>query len=258
MITSLMFNRVVNIGVNSKREIFLNINGKDTKLNLDSDIPVIRYRFANTITNNEIDFIKKNMQTFNRTVHIVEFNYNEVDVNIIQQIRNAQLMVGIILHVDINEEEVLNKQLNAEHIALTTIGGLGIDRVVFNDKSDKMDTIAFNALCKAFASAHGINKNDIGICGSPLSFGENCCLSAVKAREIMARYSTIKDLPLPSSNHQDMNNCGCIRFVIVTDDIALREIVKSTNKTQTNKTEKVKEVKKKSPTGVNLYNQFSL
>jgi hypothetical protein len=59
----------------------------------------------------------------------------------------------------------------------------------------------------------------MGICSSPLSFDDMACLTAVKAREIMSRYSTTTDVALPSANHQSMNCCGCIRYVTVTEDI---------------------------------------
>lgn len=262
MITSILFKKVVNVGVNSKREIFVNIGEKEVKLNLDTDIPVIRYKFDGEIGNDEVTFIKNNMLVFNRTVPILELKYDAIGVELLRQIREANMQIGVILHVDIFENEVLNKALNPEHKAFTNIAGLNVDRVVFNDVSDKMDTIAFNTLVKEFADAHGMNKKDIGICGSPLSFGENCCLSSIKAREIMAKYSTIMDLPLPSGNHQDMNTCGCMRYVVINDNLPIKETATKAPRTagakkSENKDDTVK-VKKSAPSGFTTYNNFRL
>jgi hypothetical protein len=89
---------------------------------------------------------------------------------------------------------------------------------MLKDRSSTLDTVAFKSITAAFCRPLKIDPNSVGCCNSPLSFSECACLTAIKARELMTVYSDVADVALPSANHQSMDCCGCIRYLIIDHD----------------------------------------
>ena len=86
-------------------------------------------------------------------------------------------------------------------------------------------------IIKHTAKTLSVAENKVGICSSPLCMQDNlACLTAVTARELAAVYATAKDLVSPSANHQDMNTCGCIRYMVINSDIEAPADTKSEKK----------------------------
>ena len=104
--------------------------------------------------------------------------------------------------------------------------GVVIDRIMLKDNTITMDTLASIRMKKNVYELFGEqleggkDYKDIGICQSPLSFSDgNACLTAIRARELSAKYSNDEELALPSANHECMNTCGCIRYMVIDKDI---------------------------------------
>lgn len=212
MIVSLVLEETYKLNINANRMVKVD----NHNLNVDKDIPIIRYRFKK-YTDNEVKYIEDMMSNLNRVTHLAEINLDE---HTSDNIKKLPTMAKFIYSA-ITEDEVQSASLSVEKLnllrGLKEVSG-NIDRVMLRDKSKTLDTITYSKIAGAVTSILGIPADCVGVCSSPLSFGENCCLSAVRAREIMTKYSTVADVALPSANHQCMNCCGCIRYIVVNSD----------------------------------------
>lgn len=211
---------IVNLLITGKHTININENGiikiGDKLINVDKDIPIVRYRFEN-YGESEIEYIKSLMKKMSRATHLAEVPLRDNTSDILKELPTMAKFV----YSEISDDEATNVKLNSTKEELISRlrenKGL-IDRVVFKDKTSTMDTVTFSQIVDSVAKLLGMPVGTFAICDSPLSFGERCCLSAVKAREIMSKYSSIADVALPSANHQSMNCCGCVRFIVVDKD----------------------------------------
>lgn len=222
MITSIALTGKYNIGVNSNNKIKVD----DKVLSLDSEIPFVRYRF-NEYDDSSIEYISAMKAKFVKQTHLAEMQLVAGIGQIVDKLN--PLLVAKYIYIDLTDETVsagklddATKQLiESEQIFQKLSLGV-IDRVMFRDKSSTLDLVAFNKivanLIAPYKSLPNVNKDNIGVCSSPLSFGDMCCLTAVRARDLMAKYSASADVALPSANHQNMNTCGCIRYVVVSSD----------------------------------------
>lgn len=216
MISSIVVTGKYNIGMNASKKIKIS----DNLFSVEKDIPFIRYRL-DTYDDSTIEYIKKMMQQFNVSTHLAEFKLDANILSAITLVNNNIQNIAKYVYIDVTEEEVQAKALAPEKLALLAqVSTLGIDRFMFKDKSTSLDTITVREFMKVLRASYNISESNIGVCSSPLSFGDLACLTAVKARELMSLYSTVADVALPSANHQCMNCCGCIRYVVVSEDIA--------------------------------------
>lgn len=216
MISSIVVTKCCKIGMNTKQKIKVD----NTLFSIEKDIPFIRYRLGK-YGEAEVEYIKRMMEQFKYSTHLVEL---EITENLPDEIR---LLEGInlakYLYTDITNDDVLEGNLKpAIREILHKIDLNTIDRLMFKDKSSILDLVNTRKIGKILKDEfrHTLfSESNIGVCSSPLSFGELACLTAVKARELMSRYSDIADVALPSANHQCMNCCGCIRYMIIDKDL---------------------------------------
>jgi len=215
MISSIVLTGKHKINMNSAKKIKVG----DNILSVEKDIPFVRYRF-DSYDESALAYIKSIMEQFNISTHLVEIPLNENVVVALQLISSQFSNVAKYVYIELTEAEVQARQLDQNKLAL--IGAtlsFGIDRYMLKDKSVSLDTITARAIIKSLVTCFRIAESNVGVCSSPLSFSDWACLTAVKARELMSVYSPIADVPLPSANHQCMNCCGCIRYMVVSEDL---------------------------------------
>lgn len=220
-----------NIGItNNKIEL------EGNTLDIKKEIPFLRYALGE-ITDDKIEYIKAMKEKFSASTHLVEVTANE-NPNIadtVSKIRNSIDSVAIYVYFNITDDNITSGSLAFTMIeAIKSLKSTSVDRIMFKDKTTTLDTVMSQNLIKQAAKESGFAFSMFGICSSPLSFGESACLTAIKARELMSKYSSIADVALPSANHQCMNCCGCIRYIEVTDNIeapAIKEKKSSKPKT---------------------------
>ena len=261
MVTSLVLNGTHKIGINSSRKIKLNAaEDKEVIVSIDKEVPFIRYRFSE-YTDKEISYIKEMMNTFNLSTHLIELNIISNPIEVLEKLKNEQILnIAKYIYIDVDDNVVQNGTIDPAYIDM--IGELmqyDIDRYMLKDKSKSLNTVVANNIIKAITTRYNklLHSDQFGICSSPLSFGESACLTAVKARELMSKYSNISDMAIPSANHQCMNCCGCIRYIEINSDIAAPADGGNTTKKNVNKeksdTEHKPSVKAKNNIMVGMY-----
>lgn len=192
---------------------------KDNKLSL-KEVPFVRYRF-DSYNEEDIEYINKMKELFKYSSHLVELTINE---NIDKELELVDGIENIIkyLYIPVDNEDVLNGISDSKLELVEKATDIYIDRVMLKDNSTNLDVVASLRLKKDMSAYFDdiANYNDIGVCQSPLSFdGNNACLTAVRARELSAEYAENDMIALPSSNHECMNTCGCIRYIKIENDI---------------------------------------
>ena len=96
---------------------------------------------------------------------------------------------------------------------------INIDRIMLKDLSSSLCFVTVSNLKNEIIKELNIKESDIGVCMSPLSNNGEQCLSALKARELMAKYVEIENVAIPTLNHEGMNGgCGCIRYFEIVGD----------------------------------------
>ena len=215
MITSIKLSRACKIGMNTKGDIKLGENVINKK-----DIPFVRYDFG-SYTDEDKAYIIQNMQSFDKSVHMIQYRVGESlfsDIEIMSELNDK---VVKYLYVDITQQDMLNTTINPAFILQMedAKAKCNFDRYMIVDKTDNMSLAAAKMIIKELANRLHVDIDKIGICSSPLCMDGNlACLTAVRARELAAIYSTSNDMATPSSNHQDMNCCGCMRFIKIDND----------------------------------------
>ena len=217
MITALSFNKIVSIGFGESGTFKIN----DDKFSI-SDIPIVRFRFP-IYTELELNFIKLCKEKFSKSACLVEVQYDDNVVNNINILSDIEEDVAMYLYIN-----VLDETMNADYSTIelpSEVEDFDWDRIMLKDLTTSLYTVRAEQLKFDIANLFDIEISDVGICGSPLSFGENACLTAVKARELLAMYCDSSDCPIPSANHQ-VGNCGCIRCLNIETDL-LPTVIKS-------------------------------
>ena len=215
MISSILLNGPYKIGQNSNKKIKVN----DTILSVEKEIPFVRYSFG-TYTDSDLDYIKSMMGQFPVSTHLVQLKLDDNTAEMVSKVR-AIGSLAVFVYGEITEDEVQAGSVSADTLEkMAKLKGLDIDRIMLKDVSTNLDTMSIRKFIKQLKAATGFPEKTFGICGSPYSFEDMCCLNAVRAREIMAKYSSISDVALPSANHQNMNTCGCIRYIAINNDLA--------------------------------------
>lgn len=215
MVTSIVLTDCYSIGINGSKKFKVN----DNVLSVEKDIPFVRYRF-NQYTDREFEYIKNMIQKFSNSTHLAEIKLDERTVEIVKYIEENISNMAKFIYIDITDDAVLNGTVGDEiKDLLEPVVEFDIDRVMLRDKSTKLDTVAAKRIITDLGTEFDLDDEMIGICSSPLCFGEWACLTAVKARELMSKYNNLSDVALPSANHQSMNTCGCIRYMIISENL---------------------------------------
>lgn len=231
MITTLKIKKAVNVSVSSSGKF--TIAGMESTFSI-KDIPAIRYNF-DTYGTEEFNTIENCYKTFTHSLHLVEVNLMKHNISdIYEKLTAMNIKFAYLVHIDITDAH--EETHSFSDIELNLLKGLSlvpVDRLMLTDKSTSLDRLGYNDLRMIASKESGIKLDKIGICSSPLTQHDDCCLSAVVERELAARYASI-DAVLPSANHQNDNDCcKCLRYIVVSTDIM------ASGKTQT-KSEKTK------------------
>lgn len=225
---------ISSIVVTDTFKIEVNENGKfnmgDTVMNI-SDVPFVRYRFKQEKSVEEIiSYIKSMMDKFPKSAHLYEIHtINEGTVELVEALEDTFTNLAKFAYIYVDDNMVLNKEIPEEIMDIISDinDDFTLDRIMLKDNSTTLDPINADRLRDKIAKELDYSINDIGVCSSPLSFGELCCLTAVKARELAAEYVEDSDFPLPTANHQSMNCCGCIRYYVFEADSTAPEVKNS-------------------------------
>lgn len=214
MISSIVLKDRYNINLNSKNRII--VEGVELSY---ADVPFVRYRF-DKYSKEDLEYISKVKNKFNKSTHLVEITVKDDDVSILEFLEALPSGVAKYLYVDLTDEDVSNCAIRSEISSiLCRAVSYDIDRIMIRDRSTTLDMVTFKEIVKSLMRLTRLSEDKFGVCSSPLSFSDLACLTAVKARELMSKYSDTTDVALPSSNHQCMNCCGCIRYIVATKDI---------------------------------------
>lgn len=212
---------ITSIVLTGRHSIYLDRYSKfkyeDYRLSI-KDIPYVRYRF-NAYGDAEIEYIKNLKSKFIYSIHLVEVCLSEDTKDILNKIDKNLENVVVYVYIPINDEVVSNGFSDKELDNINSIYNLPFERVMLKDNSTTLDNLTALDLKERVSSILRVPEEDIGICSSPLSFdNRNACLTALKARELAALYADNDNIALPTANHQCMNNCGCIRYLIINKD----------------------------------------
>lgn len=222
MVTSIVVKGRFNIGVNSKDKIY--IEEKHVAL---KDIPFVRYRF-NCYGNDDIEYIKNSIKKFKHSIHMVEVTIQDgciEQLNTMDEVDDFENVVRYV-YIPVDNNCVLEGSIgerSKELLEEIADNEIGYDRIMIKDNSDTLQYIVANKLKAEIAEITGDDVDDIGVCSSPLSFDNQACLTALKARELAAEYGVDEDMALPTANHQCMECCGCIRYYVIDEDIPVKE-----------------------------------
>lgn len=240
MITSIVLTGTHKIGIDSYGKFMVGDVKVSTK-----EVPFVRYRFDN-FADKELDYIKEMKKTFNFSAHMAEVTIGEDTVETLNKIGNIGNIVRFV-YIPVDDTDVLDGFSEEKMELFKSILGINIDRLMLKDKSTNLDTVASLRLKKQLNTLLNIPVGEIGVCSSPLSFdGKNACLTAVKARELSAEYAESDEVALPSSNHECMNCCGCIRYHLFNCDVEAPIAKKGTGGTKTSTKEKKESTGEKS------------
>ena len=252
MVTSIVLTGTYKIGISATGKIKTPDN-----ITIDlKDIPFVRYRFQ-TYGEEQYKFIQENKKNF-PCVHIVEIELDTNTVDIINKITEMDDMIGKIVYIPINDNHIINGFSDEELQLIKDVSDCEFDRLAIKDKSTTLQSIALTKLKKQVSGASGIEENEIAVCGGAYCFmNGNACLTAVRAREMLAKYSERDDVVVPSANHEGKidavdsndvctNKCGCIRYHIYNSDMPA-PASKSVGKKSDSEDKKVQEPKKKDP-----------
>lgn len=168
-------------------------------------------------------FIKKMMARFPHSLHVCHLT----DVSDLTCIADTEVFdkIPLIVHMGVNDVDLQALQAGSDlMIGLPegTVESRRVDRVMLDDNTQTLFTVDANKLRKIYAKAFCLSIESVGVCGSPLSMGETCCLTAQRHREWAARYVTDPFVVLASANHQGGvpgQHCACLREYPVTKDI---------------------------------------
>lgn len=197
-----------------------------------SDVAYVRYRFEDFSLPDTLDYIGNSIKKFYLSSHLIEVNLSEHSGDDINNICDTFENVIAFLYIDVDDIDVDRGCLSEQKILLLKHFkecDAFVERVMLKDKSSSLYTISGNRIRESVANLLGISTSDIGFCQSPLSLCDgNCCLTAERARKLSAEYNEFDSASLPSSNHEfkNGNNCGCIKYHVVTNPLTFNEKLK--------------------------------
>lgn len=233
MVTNVMLKGRYNVGVNSKGVIYY----ENKPISVEKDVPIVRYRFGE-YSGEDLEYILRMMKIFKNSAHVIEFELSEKtseQYDKLSETLGGEAKVARFLRVVIDDTDAGCGEIYSDKMKL--LDGLRdkyFDRYMLVDKTSFLDYITTKRLMRNAAKYLGVRDGDVGVCGCASSFGGDQCISAVKARELMSMYTANSDgeskVALPTANHEDMNQCGCIRHIIIEHDIEAREVESKSSK----------------------------
>lgn len=262
MVSSIVVTGCYNIGMNSSSKIKVN----KILLSAKTDIPFIRYRFK-SYGDQEYNYIKAMKTKFDKSVHLAEIDLNEDTLDTLEKLYDNIENIVKYIYIDLTDANVAMEKLDDSQLELLESLAdmdIEIDRIMFRDKTTSLNLVSYKKIINPIMDILDLDEDYFGICSSPLSFGDYACLTAVKARELMSMYSDSIDVPIPTANHQCMNCCGCIRYMVVDQDIPapldtkLKENKSSTNSKDSTTNNENKTSKPRAKKSIIRVNQFSL
>lgn len=218
MVCNLVLTGKHNIGIN-KEKFMLNNEKVDIK-----DVSFIRYRF-DKYTDEEADYIAETMKKFNYSTHLAEVYLYPGFCDDVNKLTERFDNLAIFLYISIDDDDVRENSISDYYKDLLEEAydeEVAFDRIVVKDKSTSLFTVSANKIKKIIKDITEAEDFEIGFCESPLSrYDGNACLTAVRAREIAAKYNENDKCALPSANHEckNPNGCGCIKHTIVDHDL---------------------------------------
>lgn len=226
MTSSIVLTNTIDIRFNKKNSF----KYKDEDLNevyefKQQEIPAVRYRF-NAYTLKEIVYIKNSLQKFRYSVHIAEVNLSECCVDYIEKLVELK-EVAVFLYFDITKENVVTKTFNeSQRKVLGTLKDTCLDkieRIMMRDVDGVLHMMVARPLILSLANLLGLDKSKIGYCSCAFSANGLCCLTAERARDIAARYSSNSNFAIATNavegkNIEHQNGCYCIRHILITHD----------------------------------------
>lgn len=228
----------------------LDIDG--TILNI-KDIPIVRFSFER-YTDDSIKYIESISNRFSCSTPLIEIKLSNIQGNIdeINRLSVFNDSAAMYLYVDVFDYNIENDMVGLDDAMVDSIAEaldmLNIDMISLVDKTTELNAISASKLMAFIADELGWELDKISICSSPLSCTGAACLTAVKARAIMAEYSKVDDVPLPTANHEK-SCCGCIQFINILHDIKSNSII-SNNKDVKNSSRS----QKKKTISIGMYN----
>lgn len=229
MVTALEFKSEYDLGISQTGKFY--VDKENNVIESIKNVPIV---IENNIYN--LDYIKSNMNKLKYSCHVAFIDIDKANVEFIKSLN--KMGVAVFLRMTINENNMeIVMDLNDETVPYDVRGC--IDRYILVDNTKSMTFDKLLKIKEFVGETLGVSVDDIGVCGSPFSFGDNACLCAVWARRIMAKYISNTEVALPSANHECMEECGCIRKVVITDNICAPKSNKSTNSSG----DRVREVK---------------
>lgn len=229
MISNLVLTGRYKIGLDKNDKFIMDDSKLSTK-----DVPFIRYRFSE-YTQDDVEYIKSMKKTFKHSTHLLEFILSDKTKTELNFMLGSIEDIATYIYVPITDEEVLRGLSELQLGLLSNIKNEVYDRIMIKDNSKTLHLVSANKIKKQISEATGFKETDIGICSSPLSFSGEACLTAIRARELTALYSSSEECAIPSANHECMNTCGCIRHKVVTSDIIVPISSTTSSKDSNNK-----------------------
>ena len=214
MIASIMVKDRYKLVANDKGNITIG----DETLHI-KEIPFIRYDFDNYVEA-DVNYIKVKQERFIYSTHLAQVELSENALEQVKLLKDGIGNIAIYIYINLTNEEVDRGEIDEykQDMLLDITDEIEVDRIMLRDNTTNLFTVSASKIIEDLVELTGLEDDMFGICESPLSFGEKACLTAVKAREIMAKYNDKEDIPLPTANHQK-GGCGCIQYIIVEDDI---------------------------------------
>lgn len=219
------------IVITDTHEIVLDSFGRfsynDKKITYNKDIPFVRYRFS-SYEDRHISYIEKMQKKFNYSAHMAEVMFEgESTADVLDTLEEIEGLI-VFLYIPVTNEEVLNGFSESKLESIKAIASCNYDRIMLKDFSTNIHYVALDKLKEQVYKATNFSVDDMGICSSALSFIKGqACLTAVRARELAAEYCENEEAVIPSANHECMNTCGCIKYIVIDKPIYTEETKKA-------------------------------
>ena len=156
MITNIKLFGMYNIGVNDSN----NIDVRGTAVSI-KDIPFVRYKFDNYGVD-EINYIKKSMEKFATSTHMLEFTLNDTIETSLESAQEILSKVAKYIYIEITQEDVNANTMN--QFVLTRLAEIcrlcAFDRIMMVDKTDNLDMVTL----RRFIKDEHINKKIMVVC----------------------------------------------------------------------------------------------
>lgn len=265
MITCLMFKKPYDVKVSDSGKFNLVVPTGDGTSKVEKqdikDIPFIRYRLSE-FSENKVDdkysdiakYIKGLKGVFKYSAHLAELdvNYSAGNSNADEVLEGVKILkesvdkLCVFVYLNLTDEWLAYVNENdafpdeVENL-LYDLLDLDVDQVCVRDRTSAIGEIMMNTVRKRVADiVYGDDKRfkSVAVCESPLAIEDSACLTAAKARELMAIYcDDALEQPTPSANHecQGCDGCGCIKYIEITSDI---QAVSSANKNKSSDVDK--------------------